>query len=204
MSTVANHMLYNINKSQNFTSFACKLAEGIVFEFSRCDNTMRFLDDNPCTSRYTILANIKNNIGIVIYSFRMDESDTMRFIDCAGNFLYYFTDTGSSMYIGLPLSNSTNGHYPSFELLMTNRFIDEDEFGNINNNIFMNPDTNECRYYDLTVYDSKDSYRENQIIKLPMSCSELEDLMFQICLAANVDFGEYLNQNFNDADMILY
>ena len=203
MNTVANHMLYSINKSQDYKSFECKLAEGIVFEFTRFTNLVNFADDPNVTSSYIIQCNIKNNIGVIIYSFKMNEADTMRFIDSVGNFLYYFTDTGSSYYIGLPVSNSTNGHYPSFEFINTNRFVDDDDFL-ATQSIYFNNDTGECRYFDLTIYDAKDHYAENQILKIPMSPSEIEDLMFQICLTANVDFGDWLNENFDDTDMILY
>jgi hypothetical protein len=197
----ANHLLYEINKSQKFNTFECKLAGGIVFEFIRFDNQTHFIDEAQYSSRYIIQCNIKNNIGVTIYSFKMNEPDTLRFIDCVGNFLYYFQDTGSSIYIGLPIDNSTNGHYPSFRLLNTTRFISEEEMENINS-IYFNVDTNECRYFDLTVYDAKDHYIENQIINIPLCCSELEDLMFKICLTAQIDFGQYLDQNFEDSDVL--
>lgn len=202
MGDIDNHLLYEINKSQKFNSFECKLAGGVVFEFIRFENQTHFIGQDQ-SSRYIISCNIKNNIGVIIYSFKMDESDTLRFIDCAGNFLYYFTDTGSSMYIGLPMANSTDQHYPSIELLNTSRFSCEEEM-NESNSIYFNNDTMEYRYFDLTIYDSKDHYNENQILKLPMSCSELEDLIFKICLTAHIDFGEFINQNFDDSDVFMY
>ncbi len=202
-ATVENHMMYNLNKSQNYTSFECKLAMGFIFEFIRFTNLVRFVDDPNVTSSYIIQCNIKNNIGVVIYSFKMNEADTMRFIDSVGNFLYYFTDTGSTFYIGLPASNSTDGHYPSFEFLNSNRFIDEDDFYSTQS-VYFNQETGECRYFDLTIYDAKDHYAENQILKLPMSPSEVEDLMFQICLTANVDFGNWLDDNFKDSETLLW
>ena len=202
-NVAANHLLYEINKSQQYNSFDCKLAGGTIFEFTRHENQAMFSDDTADTSRYIIKCDIKNNIGIVIYTFTMNESDTLRFIDCGGNFLYYFSDTGSNMYIGLPMSNSSSGHYPSFELTISNRYIDEDEFNNMPS-IYFNSDTQECRYYDFVVYDAKEHYRENQILKIPMSCSELEDLLFQICLTANINFGEYLDEHFGDADVFVW
>lgn len=203
MSTAAvkNHMMYNLNKSQNYTSFECKLAMGFVFEFIRFTNLVRFVDDPNVTSSYIIQCNIKNNIGVVIYSFKMNEADTMRFIDSVGNFLYYFTDTGSYYIISLPNSNS-NYHYPTFKFINTSRFICEEDMNQ--KNIFFNEDTDECRYFDLVIYDSFNKLEENQILKIPMSASEVEDLMFQICLTANVDFGNWLDEKFGDADVFMY
>ena len=202
MDTAENHMMYEFNKSQNYTSFECKLALGYIFEFSRQDNLTRFIDDPNITSRYIIECNIKKNIGVTVYTFKMNESDTMRFIDCVGNFLYYFTDTGSSYYISLPASNSSNGHYPSFEFINSNRFIDEADYESTQS-IYFNQETGESRYFDLTLYDAKDKFAENQILKIPMSPSEIEDLMFQICLTANIDFGSWLDESGFDEGTIL-
>ena len=204
MSTIENHLMYAFNQSQNYNSFECKLAEGIVFEFTRYDNLTRFTDDPNITSSYIINCNIKNNIGVIIYSFKMNEADTGRFIDAVANFLYYFVDTGSSYYVGLPISNSTNGHYPSFEFVNTNRFICDEDYANTQN-IFFNRDTGECRYFDLTIYDAKDKFADNQILKIPMSPSEIEDLLFQICLSANIDFGTWLDENnFDESPLLLW
>lgn len=204
MGATENLIMYNLNKIQNYNSFECKLALGYVFEFTRYDNHVRFKNDTGITSRYIIHCNIKNNIGVIVYSFKMNESDTMRFLDSVGNFLYYFTDTGCSYYIGLPISNSTDGHYPSFEFINTNRFIDEDDY-QATQSIYFNPETGENRYFDLIIYDAKDKYAENQILKIPMSPSEIEDLMFQICLTANVDFGIWLDQSgFDDGPILTW
>ena len=204
MNTVENHIMYNLNQSQHYNSFECKLAMGFVFEFTRYDNLTRFVDDPNSTSRYIIHCNIKNNIGVTIYSFKMNEADTMRFIDSVANFLYYFTDTGSSFYVGLSMANSTNGHYPSFEFVNTSRFICNEDYQGVPT-LYYNSDSGEYRYFDLTIYDAKDKFAENQILKLPMSPSEIEDLLFQICLTANIDFGTWLNENeFDESPLLLW
>ena len=201
MSTVENHLMYTFNQSQNYNSFECRLAGGVVFEFTRYDNLTRFVDDPNVTSRYIINCNIKNNIGVVIYSFKMNEAETLNFIDCVANFLYYFTDTGSYYIISLLNSNS-NYHYPTFKFINTSRFICEEDM--VQKNIFFNDDTGEYRYFDLVIYDSFNKLEENQMLKLPMSPSEIEDLMFQICLTVNIDFGTWLNENFDDSDIFMY
>ena len=105
-------------------------------------------------------------------------------------------DTGSSMYIGLPVTNNSNNHFPSIYLLNTSRVYEEDIC--LNNyttiaDVNFNYETGESRYIDFTIIDDgmKGVSDTNQILKIPLSGSELEDILYHICIASNMDFGDY-------------
>ena len=209
MSFAENYLLYYLNKIKPFNESEVTLAYGYTFYFKKYNNTVRFANDQDTVSSYIIQVDIKNNIGVIIYSFKMNESDTLRVMDCMANFLYYMTDTGCSMYIGLPAANNSNNHFPSIYLLNTSRVYNDDIC--VNNHtpladVNFNYGTGESRYMDFTIIDDGMAgiSNTNQILKLPISGSELEDILYHICIAANMDFGEYLETNIPDSPLLMY
>jgi len=203
MDYAKNYLLYTLNQYNHFNESSIALAYGYVFEFKRIQNNIRFANDQETVSSYIVIVNIKDSIGSIIYSFKMDESDTMRALECIGEFLYYYTDTDSSMYIGFPMSNNSNGRFPTLYFYNTSRICDEYEEDTQNKaNVYFNYPTGESRYIDLTVIDDCANGDKRQILKIPMCASEVEDMMFQICIAINVDLGDYLQDHFGDSEFI--
>jgi len=56
------------------------MALGYVFEFSRVSNNVTFKDDDTI-SKNIIILNIKNTIGVIVYTIRMNETECIRLMD---------------------------------------------------------------------------------------------------------------------------
>lgn len=152
--------------------------------FKRYNSTVNFTDAPNCG--YIVECKIFNNIGSEIYSFRMNESDSLRLLENMSVFLYEFDYTGSSMYIGLCLENAHQGYYPTFYLYKSSRCGEEDEYEQFGP-WFYNKDNDEVRYIDFTIMNDRGNNNEDIILKIPLGATELESFIFELCMVIDAD-----------------
>lgn len=155
------------------------MALGYVFEFSRVSNNLIFKDDNTI-SKNIIVLNIKNTIGVIVYSIRMNETECIRLMDVITMYMFDFYDLGNECRIHLSISN--NGKIPILHF----HNIDERYINNPNYN---DPHFSEYRSHILSIYeaDMNDQNSYTQILSIPLGDTEVSDFVFNLYFNGLID-----------------
>lgn len=154
-----------------------KLALGYQLEFSRKSNNLSFSNDDTIFKNI-ITIDIKNNIGILLYSIRMNEGDCIRLLDYITAYLYDFFDWGDTCDIKLSLSTTTATKYPIIHFQNITKQINENE----NNVTYYNRSLEEYRYHEMSILEA-DMNNPNSMMKIltiPMSSSEVEEFVYML------------------------
>ena len=157
------------------------LALGYRFEFRRQSSNVSFEDDNTL-SRNIIIIDIKNTIGLTIYSIKMNEAECIKLIDYITGYAYDFYSMNPNRECEISISNTTNGKHPVLYFHdIDNRFI--------NNPNYKNATLNEYRSHILTIYevDMINQNRYVQILTIPMSDTEVSDFAFNLYFNGLID-----------------
>lgn len=143
------------------------LAYGYKYKILRHDNI--FISDNMQNlDKYTIELQFYNNIGILIYSVKLNESDIINIIDTFSLFLCGYNNNSS---IKLHLNNNK---YPVIELSNIG-YNNESE-------LMVDGDLSEYRCYQISIFevDMNDQNSITLFLKIPMGMTEIEEFIFDL------------------------
>ena len=157
-----------------------KLALGYKLEFDRQSSNTLFKDDDTI-SRNIIIINIKNSIGVTIYSLKMNEADCIRLMDYITIYLYDFYDWGDECNIKLSISSSSTGKYPIIHFQNISNQINTDNKNYIYTNV------GEYRYHELTIIEADANNSMTKILSVPMANTEIEEFVFNLYFVGLMD-----------------
>lgn len=155
------------------------LALGYRFEFDRQSDIVLFKDDNTIFNNI-ISINIKNNIGVIIHSIKMNEGDCICLLDYITAYLYDFFDWGDECNIILNISSASSNKHPMIHFQNITNKVNP---GNIN---YQNPSLSELRVHELSILES-DGCSTVKILTVPMSNSEVEEFVYNLYFVGLMD-----------------
>ena len=159
-----------------------KLSLGYRLEFDRVSSNTTFTNDDTI-SRNIIIINIKNNIGVIVYSIRMNEADCIRLLNYITIYLYDFYGWGDTCDIKLSLASSTTGRIPIIHFQNISNQINKD------NQSYYDNSMDEYRYHEMTIYeaDTNNLNSNIKILSIPMGCTEVEEFVFNLYFTGLID-----------------